>query len=644
MGSSPPLARPGRSSRVRSALTLSGLAVAVGLVCVGLFGFQDAGALAQVQLEREARAASRAAALSWSSGVGKALLPPEVGTRLHLSSEPVRVAQPTEPVGDLLQSRAALLAARTAAASGDRAATLEALSRLQDDFFPLPAEALLVTVHARRAVDALEGLPNAWRFIAASAPFDRARDSVPLRLLAVLAAGTDLPVELRDAEAVALRRALGSGELALPEPVDRVHFGPDGIQVALDPTWTALRSLLDERAPRGGDRTWATAFDEDGRRSQAPLQRLIARGLEIDQLESRDRFEQLGDDLWLVAHRDLGFVRVATRTGAQIDAALAAHLPPLEGGLVVSVFGPPAGEALATPRRLGDLPRPLVVSHPDLGRLRREATLRQRLLRGGLGLVAVLVALATLLATRAWRRADELAVLRSTFVASVSHDLRTPITSIGLLAETLRDGHAAGKEPVYLESIERETGRLRRLVDDLLDFGRLERGLRLHLRPEDTALEPWLRDFVERERARCQETGATLALELGAVPGRAHVDVDAVERALSNLVDNALRHGAARRITLAVGAGPDGTLEFGLHDDGRGLARAKLNEQLFEPFERGGAASAGTGLGLAIVRAIAEAHGGGASIAPGRSGAGVSVRLRIVPGPASADGAGEGAA
>ena len=228
-------------------------------------------------------------------------------------------------------------------------------------------------------------------------------------------------------------------------------------------------------------------------------------------------------------------------------------------------------------------------------------------------------------------RSDRIAALRSTFVASVSHDLRTPIASIGLMAETLREGHARGREGHYARSIEQEAGRLRRIVDDLLDFGRLERGLPVRLSKREVDVPQWLEAFAARERERCQTFGsATLALETVSLPGTARLDVEAVERALSNLIDNALKHSGTDRITLAVrGSGADGNeLAFEVADTGTGLAKGTLHEDLFEPFARDSATS-GTGLGLSIVRAIAVAHGGDATLSPGPAGRGLVARVTV---------------
>ncbi|MFT7077857.1 MAG: signal transduction histidine kinase [Planctomycetota bacterium] len=196
------------------------------------------------------------------------------------------------------------------------------------------------------------------------------------------------------------------------------------------------------------------------------------------------------------------------------------------------------------------------------------------------------------------------------------------------MAENLSSGYAKGREERYVGSIQREVGRLSRLVDDLLDFGRIERGLLPNLQRRPMVIAEWLDGFAARERARCAAASCAFSWELEGDAGSAWLDSDALERAVGNLVDNALRHGGAEAIRLRVRRDQDALLTLEVLDSGTGLQHGAVHEHLFRPFERGHGGE-GTGLGLSIVRAIAEAHGGRAELATGEGGRGVCARILV---------------
>ncbi|MBN2491720.1 MAG: HAMP domain-containing histidine kinase [Planctomycetes bacterium] len=254
---------------------------------------------------------------------------------------------------------------------------------------------------------------------------------------------------------------------------------------------------------------------------------------------------------------------------------------------------------------------------------------RQRLVL----LLAVVSALALaavgggLLAHRGLRRELELARLKSEFVAGVSHELRTPLTTIQMFGETLALGRVrdAAHLKRYYDAINAEALRLRRLIDDLLDFGRMEAG-RVVLLPAATdpvavargALEAFARTPLGARRK-------VVFAAAGAEGTTALLDGHAVERALLNLLLNAARYSAPDspiRLTVAVGGR---RLEFAVEDRGIGIPR-RYHRRVFEKFFRvPGVAErepGGTGLGLALVRQIVTSHGG-------------TVSLRSVPGQGS---------
>jgi two-component system sensor histidine kinase KdpD len=221
----------------------------------------------------------------------------------------------------------------------------------------------------------------------------------------------------------------------------------------------------------------------------------------------------------------------------------------------------------------------------------------------------------------ALREADR---LKDALLASVSHDLRTPLTTIRALASELRE---TGDERSAV--IEEEAERLNRLVTDLLDLSRI-RGGALPLEPQVIAAEDLVGAMLQR---------------LGGVPGAERVEVrlpsdgslpvgrfDFVHalRALGNLVENALRHSPeGGEVRLDVREERD-ELVFAVLDRGPGVPAAD-RERMFEPFFHsgdGGRAGDGTGLGLAIARDVAEAQGGSVRYRP-RPGGGSEFELRL---------------
>jgi two-component system, OmpR family, sensor histidine kinase KdpD len=220
----------------------------------------------------------------------------------------------------------------------------------------------------------------------------------------------------------------------------------------------------------------------------------------------------------------------------------------------------------------------------------------------------------------ALREADR---LKDALLASVSHDLRTPLTSIRATAHELSE---AGEERGTL--IEEEAERLNRLVADLLDLSRL-RADAFPLKIETNAAEDLVGAALQRIRAI--PGAAEIVVRL---PGDETVPVgrfDFVQslRALTNLLENALRHSPAPgSVELEVRVS-DGWLEFDVLDRGPGVNEAD-REHLFEPFFRSATpgAAGGTGLGLAIADRIARAQGGAIVYRP-RAGAGSVFLLRL---------------
>jgi two-component system OmpR family sensor kinase len=200
------------------------------------------------------------------------------------------------------------------------------------------------------------------------------------------------------------------------------------------------------------------------------------------------------------------------------------------------------------------------------------------------------------------------------FVADASHELRTPLamlrTELDLALSRERTPAELGRA---VRSAAEETERLSRLAEDLLVLARAEGG-ELPVHREPVAAAELIAGIAERFRSRARDAGREI--ETRSQDGlMINVDRLRAEQAVSNLVDNALRHGKGLTVVEARGGG-DGTVELHVRDEGPGFP-AELADRAFEPFSRADAARTGpgAGLGLAIVDVIARAHGGSAHVA-----------------------------
>jgi signal transduction histidine kinase len=217
------------------------------------------------------------------------------------------------------------------------------------------------------------------------------------------------------------------------------------------------------------------------------------------------------------------------------------------------------------------------------------------------------------------RLADAAAHERS-FVANASHELRTPLAILRTELElALRhgDAHAA------LRSAIADVDRLSRLADDLLVLARADGG-RLPVRREEVAVARLLEEIAASFRPRLAAAGR--GLDVQAPPGlTVRADPLRLAQALSNLLENAERHGAGD-VTLAGAVRSDGRVDLEVRDAGPPLPDEVL-QAAFTRFARFGRAPGGAGLGLAIVAAIADAHGGHATLENGPGG--VAARLTL---------------
>jgi len=216
---------------------------------------------------------------------------------------------------------------------------------------------------------------------------------------------------------------------------------------------------------------------------------------------------------------------------------------------------------------------------------------------------------------------------RRTLVAAISHDLRTPLASLRLLTDAIRDGvvdHGA------LEQMDFHVRWLESLVDDLFELSRIEAG-DVDWPMEPVALRELVEETVEGMRGQAAAAQLRLACRVREATPPVRASPEKLQRVLFNLIDNALRHSPAGGIVI-VEAAPAGAGEVAVWvaDSGGGISEED-RDRVFEPFFRGGPPPArpggGAGLGLYICRAIVEAHGGQIGIVGTQTGTQVRIRL-----------------
>ncbi len=257
------------------------------------------------------------------------------------------------------------------------------------------------------------------------------------------------------------------------------------------------------------------------------------------------------------------------------------------------------------------------------------------------GIALVLMAGITL-ALRTASREVKLSQMKNDFVSNVSHELRTPLASIRVFAELMRLGRVEDPEKVreYGEYMETESRRLTGLVNNILDFARIESGHKTYSF-ELSDLHGLVADTLRMFEVRLRHEGFQIELQVPAEPLPAvRLDATAMAQALSNLLDNAVKYsGSARRIVVSLRQ-ESGWVVISVTDNGVGIPDGE-QRRVFERFHRVGTGLVhdvkGSGLGLSIVSHIVKAHQGRISLesATGR-GSTFTIRLPVPPGSPSA--------
>jgi signal transduction histidine kinase len=242
-----------------------------------------------------------------------------------------------------------------------------------------------------------------------------------------------------------------------------------------------------------------------------------------------------------------------------------------------------------------------------------------------LGGLSLLLAAGLVFTYRGVNKEIELAKVKSDFVSNVSHELRTPLALIRLYAETLELGRVTNidKQHEYYCTIRKESERLTALINNILDFSRIEAG-RKEYDFRATNLPELVRTTLESYRYQIEHQGFKFEEHIAENIPPVLVDREAIARSLLNLVNNAIKYSADSDRYLAVNLDrSNGSVKLEVVDHGIGIPRDEQS-RIFEKFYRVCDPlvhnTKGTGLGLCLVKHIAHAHGGEVSVesAPGK--------------------------
>ena len=638
----------GASRKLEYSVLAVGLASALALGWVAWRTGADVGArgeLAAAELVREVAGLVQA---EWESLLAEPDPPARGRGRSFNWSPGERVAAPVRSFVDRSpESREPdtldLILNAAAELERDASKVGEALTMVREALDRIPqgegrAEALLRSIQLACRLGECELALESWERARNELAPEVVRGNTSYLLLAGLAAAPCLDPEQRSGLQLEWAGRWASDGWGLPAQSPRLVWGdsdgeghvdgpglePSPARVAL---WRRLEALDSDHSL---DALWTEIEERRARRALAS---------QLGELPPADP-----QGLWTVSgSQERPFLSRQTSDGSMagifvdpddLVSALAQRVElPLGFVLDTSVAGDGEGELVRERTALAGDVIGFRLRHRDRGSLVRSERRRWMGLRAALVALALFTAGAAFFAARAMRRERRLAELKSAFVAGVSHDLRTPLASILLLAENLESGNIDTEtaRTRYYPAIRREASRLRRLVDDALDFSRLERGESVRVVRESCEMADLAEDLRAEASERAEAAGASLEFAARDMQGEGWLDAFALRRAVWNLVDNALEHSGSSEVELSL-AREQNELRVVVRDHGRGVP-PELAERVFEPYASfagmHNSARGGTGLGLAIVRAIARAHGGEARLEPKVDPSGARFELRL---------------
>jgi signal transduction histidine kinase len=241
-----------------------------------------------------------------------------------------------------------------------------------------------------------------------------------------------------------------------------------------------------------------------------------------------------------------------------------------------------------------------------------------------LGAISLLLTGGIVMTHRNISREMALARLKSDFVSNVSHELRTPLSLIRLYAETLEMGRlkSPDKYQEYYSIIRKESERLTALINNILDFSRIEAG-RKEYDFRQTDMRELVRNTLESYRYQIEQSGFAFEEKIAEDVPPLSVDREAMARSLLNLVNNALKYSQDQKYIGVNLFRDNGSVKLEVVDHGIGIPPAE-QQKIFDKFYRVGDPlvhnTKGSGLGLSLVRHIVQAHGGEVSVdsVPGR--------------------------
>jgi signal transduction histidine kinase/tetratricopeptide (TPR) repeat protein len=273
----------------------------------------------------------------------------------------------------------------------------------------------------------------------------------------------------------------------------------------------------------------------------------------------------------------------------------------------------------------------------NLFQKQQSSTFSQFRTRRNIYILSVVIAMAALLlggglAIRSTAKELKLARLKSDFVSTVSHEFRTPLTSIRYLAELLQRGRVEEevKKRQYYDTISHESERLSRLIENILDFSKIEAGMKEY-EFEKTDVAALAQEVVSRFQEQTAPKGFVVESEIPDSVPHITADKEALSRAILNLLDNAVKYSGDNRKVVFRARSDEDHIYLDVEDQGVGIS-TKDQERVFEKFFRAGnmpdSSVKGSGIGLTIVAHIVKAHQGEV-VLESEEGKGTTVTIQI---------------